>query len=55
MLVQLQGFPIGQVGFLMVRTWIEEREQQVVGPVEFKIELEIIRDVEQKAAPAPTV
>ncbi|MGB2671483.1 MAG: hypothetical protein WA621_16500 [Candidatus Acidiferrum sp.] len=55
MLVQLQGFPIGQVGLLTVRTWVEEKEQQVIGPIEFKIELEINRDVDQKPVSGPLI
>jgi hypothetical protein len=43
MVVQLPGFPIGQIGFYTVRTWLEENDQMVVGPIEAKIELEIIR------------
>ena len=49
MLVQLQGFPIGQAGTLTVRTWVEENDQVVVGPQEFKIELEIIRAAAQSS------
>jgi hypothetical protein len=40
---QMNGFPIGQEGFHTVRVWIEEKQQRVVGPIEFKIQLEIIR------------
>jgi hypothetical protein len=43
MLVQFNGFPLGQTGIYTVRTWIEEREQSVVGPIDIPIELEIIR------------
>jgi hypothetical protein len=39
--LRINGFPIGQAGFYIVRTWIEENDQQVFGPIEFKIELEI--------------
>ena len=40
-LVQVPGFPIGQVGPYTVRTWIEEGGKKVSEPIEFKIELEI--------------
>ncbi len=43
--VQVPAFPIGQVGNYTVRVWIEENQRTVVGPIEFKIELEIIRQV----------
>jgi hypothetical protein len=39
----MQGFPIGQTGSYTVRARVEEKEQRVVGPIEFKIELEVIR------------
>jgi hypothetical protein len=39
--LRITGFPIGQVGFYKVRTWIEENDREVLGPIEFKIELEI--------------
>jgi len=39
--LRISGFPIGQIGFYRVRTWIEENNQEVFGPIEFKIELEI--------------
>lgn len=42
--VQLQAFPIGQVGAYTVRTWIEDNDQKIIfEPIEFKIELEINR------------
>ena len=44
------GFPIGQPGFYTVRVWLEEKDERVFGPLEFKIELEIIR---QKHATSP--
>src|SRR6266478_9928 len=50
MLVQIPGFPIGQVGEYIVRSWIEENEQRVFGPIEFGIGLEIVR---QEASQAP--
>jgi len=54
MLIQLQGFPIGQAGTYTVRTWVEEKEQLVVGPLEFTIEVEIIRAAApQKTSPSP--
>jgi len=34
------GFPIGQKGFYTIRTWVEENQQMVSKPIEFKIELE---------------
>ncbi len=40
---QMLGFPIGQVGFYTVRTWVEENQRVVVDPIEIKIELEIIK------------
>jgi hypothetical protein len=42
MIVRILGFPIGQMGFYTVRTWVEEDQNTVVGPIEFKIELETI-------------
>jgi hypothetical protein len=54
MLVQVQGFPIGQAGSYTVRTWVEENEQRVVGPIEFKIELEVIRQAGQKTLSSPS-
>jgi len=50
LLAQINGFPIGQVGEYTVRTWIEENEQRVFGPIEFGLGLEIVR---QQAAQAP--
>jgi hypothetical protein len=40
---QVLGFPVGQPGFYTVRMWLEEHGKQVFGPLEFKIELEIVR------------
>lgn len=40
MYIQIQGFPIGQFGFYTVRTWVEEKGQTVVAPMDFTIELE---------------
>jgi hypothetical protein len=40
-ILRVFGFPIGQAGFYKVQTWIEENEERVFGPIEFKIELEI--------------
>jgi hypothetical protein len=45
--VQIQGFPLGQVGKYTVRTWVEENQQQVVGPIDIQIELEIIRQAQK--------
>jgi len=42
MAIRINGFPLGQAGFYTVRTWIEEKEVIVTGPIEFKIELQII-------------
>jgi len=39
----LPGFPIGQIGFYTVKVWIEENQRTVVEPIEFQIELEIVR------------
>jgi len=39
-IVRLNGLPIGQTGLYTVRTWIEENEQTVVGPIEFSFALE---------------
>jgi hypothetical protein len=41
--VRIGGFPIGQEGTYTVRTWLEENGQRVFGPIEFKIELEIVK------------
>lgn len=54
MLIQMQGFPIGQTGSYTVRAWVEEKEQRVVGPIEFKIELEVIRQAGQKTPSSPS-
>jgi len=48
--MQFQGFPIGQIGEYKIRTWIEENQKEVFGPIEFGIELEIRR---QDLAQAP--
>jgi hypothetical protein len=40
MIVRLNGFPIGQLGFYTVRTWLEEEDKKVSDPIEFKLELE---------------
>lgn len=42
-MVQIEGFPVGQPGEHTVRTWIEENNQRVFGPIEFGLGLEIIR------------
>jgi hypothetical protein len=44
--IRITGFPIGQAGFYKVRTWIEEEDQEVVGPIEFEIEL-VVQKQEQ--------
>ncbi len=47
---QILGFPIGQPGFYTVRVWIEENDKRLFGPIEFKIELEIIRQKQSAQA-----
>ncbi|HVS88752.1 MAG TPA: hypothetical protein VHF01_11110 [Candidatus Acidoferrum sp.] len=44
---QIPAFPLGQVGNYTVRVWVEENQQKVVGPIEFKIELEIIKQAQK--------
>jgi hypothetical protein len=39
--MQFNGFPVGQIGLYTINTWIEENQQKVFGPIEFKIDLEI--------------
>ena len=46
MIMQFVGFPVGQLGDYTVRTWIEENETRVVGPIEFDLGVE--------AKPAPS-
>jgi hypothetical protein len=48
--IQIIGFPIGQVGQYTVRTWIEENQQRVLGPIEFKIELEMTKQEQPQKA-----
>ena len=48
--MQIIGFPIGQVGQYTVRTWIEENQQRVFGPIEFKIELEMTKQEQPQKA-----
>ncbi len=48
--VQIIGFPIGQVGQYTVRTWVEENQQRVFGPIEFKIELEMTKQEQLQKA-----
>ncbi len=48
--VQRIGFPIGQVGPYTVRTWVEENQQRVLGPIEFKIELEMTKQEQPQKA-----
>lgn len=48
---QINGFPIGQEGFHTVRIWIEENQQRVVGPIEFKIQLEMIKPAQASHTP----
>lgn len=47
--IQVQGFPIGQEGSYTVRTWIEEAQQTIAGPIEFNMEVEVKRLPAQKA------
>jgi hypothetical protein len=51
MVMQVQGFPIGQIGQYTVLTWVEEKEQLVVGPIEFKVEFELVRQPAKPLAP----
>lgn len=46
-IVRFLGFPVGQLGFYTVRTWIEEENKIVYDPIEFKLEVELT------TAPAP--
>lgn len=46
MIARVLGFPIGQQGFYTVRTWLEEHEQIVGSPIEFKLELEVKRQTQ---------
>ena len=39
---QMPGFPISQKGFYTIKVWIEQAGKQVIAPIEFKLELEII-------------
>lgn len=48
--LQIPAFPIGQTGFYTVRTWIEENDKRVLGPNEFNIELQIIRQKQSAQA-----
>lgn len=41
--MQFNGFPVGQIGLYTINTWIEENQQKVFGPIEFKIDLEIVQ------------
>jgi hypothetical protein len=40
-IMRFLGFPVGQLGFYTVRTWIEEENKIVVDPIEFKLEVEL--------------
>jgi hypothetical protein len=51
MVVRIQGFPVGQLGFYTVRTWVEEGGKIAYGPIEFKIELQVI--VKEQQPPKP--
>jgi len=48
MVIRISGFPLGQAGFYTARTWIEESQQTVFGPIEFKIELQVIVTKQQQ-------
>jgi len=41
--VQMLAFPIGQTGSYTVKTSVEENQRTVFSPIEFKIELEIVK------------
>jgi|ERR1700722_13411583 hypothetical protein len=41
--VQIPAFPIGQTGLYTVKTWIEEGQTKVFGPLGFGIELAVIQ------------
>jgi hypothetical protein len=49
-IMQVNGFPIGQSGEYTVRSWIEEKQQRVFGPLEFGLGLDIVR---QEVAQTP--
>ena len=40
---QIHGFPIGEPGSYIVRTWVEQNEKSASPVIEFKIDLEIKR------------
>lgn len=48
--IQILGFPIGQIGQYTIRTWIEENQRRVFGPIEFKIELEMTKQEQPQTA-----
>jgi len=41
MALKMFGFPIGQIGTYIVRSWVEESGKLVLGPLEFGIDLEV--------------
>jgi len=41
--IQILGFPVSQPGFHRVLVWIEEKSERVFGPVELRIELEVVK------------
>jgi hypothetical protein len=45
---QVHGFPIGQKGSHTIRTWVEESEKIVSPVIEFRMDLEIIRQKQPK-------
>jgi hypothetical protein len=48
--IQILGFPIGQIGQYTIRTWVEENQQRIFGPIEFKIELEMTKQEQPQKA-----
>ncbi len=53
MMVQILGFPIGQPGEHTVRTWIEENQERVFGPIQFGIGLIVEEAQNTLGAPVP--
>ena len=39
----IPGFPVGQPGFYTIRTWIEESNKMIAGPIEFRMEVQILK------------
>jgi len=40
---QVLGFPIGHTGVYTIKAWIEEKQKIVVGPIDLKVELEVVK------------